>query len=364
MKFFAIIAFATLGCTTGLATGLTPLASNTRVKDALLALQAASHNQRLNRSQLATFKEILASGVPSEAVVGRSAIESIGPLLLASTADEKFQQHILGELQARIGVDVDNRGYAFLNDSVSIEHGQAEDYGGVLIPSKGKLMLPVELDERDLDQSRDSLGLGPIALEVRTANDLLATGASMQTVAAPPALFTTPVALTRPELRADLDRRFKRDQDLRTQWQRSGEKISSPEGKAVVMSDADNKAAIIRVFDHDGFPTPAMVGRHGITEVFTIVQHSVDLPLMRRALLLARPLMLRGDMPRGEYAFMVDRLLILEKKEQLYGSQARSAHGQLEPFPIMDEGSVGQRRDLMRLQTLKFYYNQLNASYP
>jgi hypothetical protein len=107
--------------------------------------------------------------------------------------------------------------------------------------------------------------------------------------------------------------------------------------------------AIIKQY---GYPGKTLVGEPTNEAAWYIIQHSDDiksyLPLIKTA---AK----RGELPFRLYAQMLDRQLMRDGKEQLYGTQAmgyrplNAATGEREslpPFvwPIKDEAKVNERR--------------------
>ncbi|HEX8350801.1 MAG TPA: DUF6624 domain-containing protein [Hymenobacter sp.] len=92
-----------------------------------------------------------------------------------------------------------------------------------------------------------------------------------------------------------------------------------------------------------GYPGKSLVGTPTNEAVWHIIQHNPAtiaqyLPLMKAAAE-------KGELPFPRYATMLDRQLMNEGKEQLYGTQARGYNGQ-PPFmwPIQNPAQVNQRR--------------------
>jgi hypothetical protein len=172
-----------------------------------------------------------------------------------------------------------------------------------------------------------------------------------------------------PELRSELLRRMKAEQDTRAEWQRLGFDASArekPEVKAVLermeQIDKDNLAWLKEVVQSKGWPTKSMVGKDGALGAFLIAQHAVsDLEFMNTCLGHLKKAHKTGDAEGQWVALMTDRLLVMrEKKKQLYGTQLTLKDGKLVPQPIEDEENVDARRKEMGMSPLADYLKMVN----
>lgn len=62
-----------------------------------------------------------------------------------------------------------------------------------------------------------------------------------------------------------------------------------------------------------------------------------------------------GQIVRGDIAFLADRIRVLEKKPQLYGTQFRKEDGGVFFFEIEDEKNIDVRRAQLGLPPFKEY---------
>ena len=102
-----------------------------------------------------------------------------------------------------------------------------------------------------------------------------------------------------------------------------------------------------------------------------VIQHSTRIP---QYLPLIEKVALQGEIPYPLYARMLDRQLMYEGKEQLYGTQGRS-YGVLNPktgkredvsfiWPIEDAAHVNERRQKAGFKTtVEVNAKQLNMEY-
>ncbi len=331
------------------------------VREKLLAFQAKARGGPFRPEDLHEVAKVLDGGVPTEGQVGCEGVNALGPIVLASRGDSKLQRMLMDALYERVGDDVDPRGYASLADRVSLSRGKKQTYGAFPEFKNGVLRLPQGLNAMAVNQERDDLGLAPIALDLRAANDLIAVGIPYGQVIGATALCQRPPPITHADLRRSLDERYARDQKLREVWDQAGTGANSVEAKAADADDAKNAVFVTQVLKEHGFPDAQMVGRKGVMEFFILVQHSHSLELIRDALAKARPLMLRGEMVRHDYALMIDRLRMYQGKDQIYGSQFSEDGGKVEPYPIQDKASLDQRREVMEMEPFDSYMRSMQS---
>jgi hypothetical protein len=181
-----------------------------------------------------------------------------------------------------------------------------------------------------------------------------------------------------PELREELLKRMKADQDIRQEWQRLDPPNTypkplnqlTPEIKAVLEKmdkiDKDNLVWLRGVVDKKGWPGRTLVGRDGAKGAFLIAQHAVnDLDFMSKCLGLLEPAYKAGEVEGQWIALMTDRLLVMrDKKKQRYGTQLMAKDGKLIPQPIEDEAHVDQRRKEFGMPPLAEYLRRVNEPPP
>lgn len=331
------------------------------VQGKLLAFQAKASGRLLTPQELGEVAQVLKGGVPTEAQIGCEGVNALGPIVLASRGDRKFQSMLMDALYERVGDDVDARGYAELADRVALSRGKKPAYGAMPLLKDGTLQLQAGLNEMAVNEDRDDLGLAPIAVDLRAASDLIAVGVPYEQVIGVAALCQQPPPITHADLRRSLDERYARDQKLREAWDEAGTGADSAEAKAADADDARNALFVADVLKKYGFPTAQMVGRKGVMEFFMLVQHSHSPELIREALGKARPLMLRGEMARHDYALMIDRLRMYQGKDQIYGSQVSEDGGKVEALPIQDRASVDRRREIMEMEPFDAYLRSFQS---
>ncbi len=107
-----------------------------------------------------------------------------------------------------------------------------------------------------------------------------------------------------------------------------------------------NAAALSEIIDKYGWPGVGMVGEKSSEAAWLIAQHAIGLPeFQRECLAHLKAAAEKGEVPKWQQAYMLDRILCFEGSEQLYGTQFDwDENGVLSPKPIEDEKNVDQRR--------------------
>jgi hypothetical protein len=197
-------------------------------------------------------------------------------------------------------------------------------------------------------------------------------------VAAPddpkPAPKAAEPAAKEPMLRGELLRRMKAEQDVRVELTRllPGAKFfdqkerEKPEAKALFAKmrtiDEDNLKWFKEVVEEDGWPGKSRVGKDGAQAAFLLAQHAVGDPaFLTKCLGLLRDAYKKGEAEGQHLALLTDRHRVLvEKKNQLYGSQLTAKDGKLVPLPIDEEENVDARRKELGLPPLADYLKAVN----
>jgi hypothetical protein len=175
--------------------------------------------------------------------------------------------------------------------------------------------------------------------------------------------FITPI--TQPGIREALLKAVKEDQGIRDEWIKSG---SGHPDKAIAarmaVIDSNSTTALKRIVRRFGWPGPELVGADGTNAAFVIVQHSPDLDFQKAMLPLVRRSYESGKLSAWDYALLLDRVLVLQGKPQVYGNQVKPWDGREPvPYPIKDEANVDKRRASIGLPPLREYLEGLKRQY-
>ena len=167
--------------------------------------------------------------------------------------------------------------------------------------------------------------------------------------------FITPI--TQPGVREELLKTLQEDQAIRSESIKSG---SDHPDKAIAarmaVIDSNSTTRLKKIVRRFGWPGPELVGADGAEAAFLILQHSPDLDFQKAMLPLVRRSYESGKLSAWDYALLLDRVLALQGKPQVYGNQVKPWDGrELVPYPIEDEANVDQRRSEVGLPPLAEY---------
>lgn len=178
------------------------------------------------------------------------------------------------------------------------------------------------------------------------------------------------------QLRAEIKKRVKEDQDARfavlkwmqeqneTDAAKAKQKTDEPLIAKLHEIDAANTKWLAEVVAKHGWPGKSLVGADAAHDAWLLVQHADrDLAFQKKVLELMKPLAPKGEVAKGDVAYLTDRVLVAEKKKQLYGTQFQQVNGKMEPQPIEDEANVDKRRAEVGLASMAEYRKLIEQMY-
>ncbi|TVQ51108.1 MAG: hypothetical protein EA362_00835 [Saprospirales bacterium] len=93
--------------------------------------------------------------------------------------------------------------------------------------------------------------------------------------------------------------------------------------------------------------------------IWMVLHHSPETEYMKKYLPLLKEAKERGDMRPGDFATVQDRLLMNQRKPQIYGTQIR--RGKL--YKLKDPEYVNQRRAQVGLGPIEGYLRHFNIDF-
>ncbi len=294
----------------------------------------------LDSEQLALFKRwTLEDGLLARERLGSATIDAVGVLLARSTTDDKFQQQLLddtGDLWARIGIDVDPEGFAYLSDSIELSHNRSPQFGAIPAIENSKAVVSKTIKRTE----RDRIGLPPVERSYEWVNKRLAVGGPVEKILRRPLSKQPPAYPSNPALRRELIRLVREDQSVRT---------GNIDPEKMDRVDAEVHRQFIELVRSNGFPDAKTVGRFGVAATWLIVQHQIHDPaLMKRYLKHAKGFMDRGELARVSYALLVDRVrCYVDGEPQIYGTQSSFDGKTSRIAPVLDPAAVNALRAKM-----------------
>jgi hypothetical protein len=177
------------------------------------------------------------------------------------------------------------------------------------------------------------------------------------------------------ELRQELLRRFREDQEARNEflkWMKSHgsgsskqiKELDTPENSRVRKVDAANTARMKEIIAQYGWPGTSLVGSDGANAAWLLIQHAdADVPLQKQCLALLERAARKGEASKTNLAYLTDRVLVAEKKKQRYGTQMQQQGGKWVPHPVEDEASLDKRRAEVGLPAMAEYIKMMEKMY-
>lgn len=128
--------------------------------------------------------------------------------------------------------------------------------------------------------------------------------------------------------------------------------------------DRKNTARMKEIVDKHGWPGKSVVDDDGAHAAWLLVQHADrDHEFQKRCLKLLERAVKAREATAADLAYLTDRVLVAEKKKQVYGTQFRTVDGKLEPHPIEDEKNLDQRRKEAGLSSMAEYRKTMEKLY-
>jgi hypothetical protein len=126
-------------------------------------------------------------------------------------------------------------------------------------------------------------------------------------------------------------------------------------------SDSVNLIRIKQILKQYGYPGKSLVGEQAST-AWLVIQHA-DLATQEEYLPLMKEAADKGELPKSDFALLVDRIRMRKGEKQLYGSQLEVKDGKYVFYPIEDEPNVNKRRAAMDLVPLEEYAKHFGVEY-
>lgn len=165
-------------------------------------------------------------------------------------------------------------------------------------------------------------------------------------------------------LRTELKEMVRVDQDIRNRLTAGGTKTDVKLAEELSTVDAKNTARMKEIIKEHGWPGKSLVGADGAHDAWLLVQHADrDRPFQKQCLELLREAVAKKEASGKDLAYLTDRVLVGEGKNQLYGTQFITVDGKMQPQPIEDPENVDKRRAEVGLGTLAEYEKRLREVY-
>ncbi len=127
--------------------------------------------------------------------------------------------------------------------------------------------------------------------------------------------------------------------------------------------DRKNTKELIRIIEKYGWPTISLVGEKASNGAWLIAQHAdQEIKFQKRALILLKKNL--KDITKSNIAYLTDRILINQKKPQLFGTQfTKSKNNLFIPLPIIKAKMVNERRRYYGMPTIESNVKRINREW-
>ena len=170
-----------------------------------------------------------------------------------------------------------------------------------------------------------------------------------------------------PQLRDELNRRAKEDQDARFAMMNNktegeaGVKERSELIQRLKKIDEENTAWLSKQVDKHGWPGRSLVGKKGAQNAWLLVQHADhDRKFQKRCLELMNKLP-KGEISPTHLAYLTDRVRVADGKPQMYGTQISYKDGKSVPQNIEDPENLNKRRAAIGLEPIEDYLKAIES---
>lgn len=125
--------------------------------------------------------------------------------------------------------------------------------------------------------------------------------------------------------------------------------------RSMLRGDSARTARLQEIVQEYGWPDSVRVGGEAAQAAFLILQHSPVHEFQQEMLPVVEDLAMKGSMPRGEVAMLIDRVLMHGDLSQRYGTQFTLVDGRWVLHPVEDEVGLDERRKAVGLPTMEEY---------
>lgn len=166
------------------------------------------------------------------------------------------------------------------------------------------------------------------------------------------------------ELSNEIIQMLKKDQEVRNKVMAT----ISPEGEidsileqSGIEIDTRNTNRMKEIVETYGWPTTSMVGKEAASDaIFLLIHADRDIDFQNKCLSLMKIAAGKQDIDLASYAVFTDRVLINQKKKQIYGTQGTCSKKGWKADPIQDKKNIETIRKQVGLSTFKEYKKMMD----
>ncbi|HET6224722.1 MAG TPA: DUF6624 domain-containing protein [Bacteroidia bacterium] len=132
----------------------------------------------------------------------------------------------------------------------------------------------------------------------------------------------------------------------------------------IATTDSLNMLRLDKIIEIHGWPGKKLIGMDGSNMAFIIILHA-PLRYQKKYFEMVKVAVNNGDLNRSSLAYLIDKMLTKEGKDQLYGTQLKYSYEnkKYEFKPIEDEKNVNKRRSEVGLGPIEDYAKNFGFIY-
>ncbi len=152
-------------------------------------------------------------------------------------------------------------------------------------------------------------------------------------------------------LKQKVEKFAKADQEKRRKWIKDPKKENF---KSVLAQDKKSIDFVKSVLKEYGWPKYKTVGKRASDKFWLLVQHAdTNINLQKKALKLLEKEVNCNQASRKNLIYLIDRVLINEKKKQIYGTQFLIKNGKIHLHPVKNARKLNNLRKEMGLEKIE-----------
>lgn len=127
--------------------------------------------------------------------------------------------------------------------------------------------------------------------------------------------------------------------------------------------DRKNLKIVTRIIDSLGWLGKDKIGKDANTALFITIQHADKLSTMEKYLPILKEAAKKGNAEKGQAAYLIDRVELLNNRKQIYGTQySIRENGTAFIENLIDSANVNSRRKSMDLYPIEKYIRMIDSS--
>ena len=126
--------------------------------------------------------------------------------------------------------------------------------------------------------------------------------------------------------------------------------------------DRENTKIVTKIIDSLGWLGKNEVGNDANLDLFLTIQHADKLSTMEKYLPIMKEAAKKGNADKGQLAYLIDRVELLNNRKQIYGTQYTvDKDGKAFIENLIAPEKVNERRKTMEMEQLEKYLTAVNS---